>query len=322
MRIKNAIWVVFSLVFFAIFANCFVLHSLAKVHADELLVSAFFSDSVGRYDAETGQFIENLDSNGLDGVLAARVGGDGLLYVASEGSNEIKRYNAQNGAFVDNFVVAGSGGLNGPSGVTWDANGDLLVSSFNSDSVLKYDGATGAFIEIAVASGSAGLNGPDNGTIFGPDGLLYVPSYFGNQIIRYDLAANTSEVLVGFIPRPRVMVFHDGDMFVTSETADAVRRYDLDGNFLGNFIQPGAATMDEPVGLAFFNDQWFVSSASADKVLQFDSNGILIDADFIPAGSGGLDGPTFLTGIAAVPEPNSAIVLAALSIAVFRRNRK
>jgi hypothetical protein len=47
-----------------------------------------------------------------------------------------------------------------------------------------------------------------------------------------------------------------------------------------------------------------------DKVLKFDRNGQLIDADFIAAGSGRIDGPTFLTVI--VPEPSAHIMFLAL----------
>ena len=293
---------------------------LSSAQAD-LLVSGFFSDSVGRYDATSGSLIDNFETGGLDGPLAARVGPDGFLYVASEGSNQIKRYNVATGAFVDNFVTPGSG-LNGPSGLAWDINGDLFASSFNSDSVLKYNGASGAFIETAVASGFGGLNGPDNGTIIGADGLLYVPSYFTNQIIRYDLDNGTSEVFINGIFRPRVLVFEGDQLYITSETADAVRRYELDGTFIDNFIQPGSGILDQPVGLAFFNDSWFVSSASMDKVLQFDSAGALVDANFISAGSGGLDGPVFITGISAVPEPSFIFPMLAMVTAILLFSRR
>jgi len=303
------------------FAAC-TLGPLVQGQADQILVGGFFSDSVGRYDATNGGFVNNFDVAGLDGTLAMRVGADGLLYVASEGSNQIKRYNTASGAFVDNFVTAGSGGINGPSGLTWDNHGDLLVSSFNSDSVLKYNGTTGAFIETAVAPGFGGLNGPDNGTIIGADGLLYVPSYFTNQILRYDLENGTSEVFIDGILRPRVLVFEGDQLYVTSETADAVRRYGLDGAFIDNFIQPGSGILDEPVGLEFFNDSWFVSSASADKVLQFDSAGGLINAKFIAAGSGGLDGPVFITGIASIPEPGFIFPLLAMTAVFLLLNRR
>lgn len=288
-----------------------------QADSDELLVCGFFSDSVGRYDASTGAFLGNYESGvGLDGPLAARIGSDGLLYVASEGSNQIKRYNVGTRDFVDNFIAAGLGGLNGPSGVTWDGAGDLLVSSFNSDSVLKYDGSTGTFLGIPVTNGSGGVNGPDNGSIIGPDGLLYVPSYWSNQVIRYDLTAQTSEVFISVIGRPRVLVFQGDNLFITSESSDAVRRYALDGTFIDNFIQPGSAILDVPVGLEFHNGSWFVSSVSMHKVLQFDAAGGLVNENFIPAGSGGLNAPVFITAVAdSVPQ-----VIAPTSLLVTRGN--
>lgn len=265
----------------------------------ELLVSGFMSDSIGRYDSQTGEFLNTFDEEaGLDGALVARVGPDGLLYVASEESHQILRYNTQTGKLVDVFIDAGVGDLNLPSGMTWDQEGNLLVACFKKCTILKFDGKSGELIEIVLEPGEGGLRGPDNGTTFGPDGLLYVPSYYTNQILRYDLDEGTSEVFIEKIGRPRVLVFRNEQLFITSETDDAVCRYDLEGNFIDHFIQPGADVLDEPVGLAFTNNCWFVSSAALDKVLQFDENGKLLDADFIPAGSGGLDAPVFITPVA------------------------
>ena len=269
--------------------------------AEELLVTSFSSDRVGRYDAGSGSHLGNLSGGRLDGPLAAKIGPDDLLYVTSEATNEVQRYNWRTGAFVDNFVTRGAGGLNGPTGIAWDAAGDLYVASFNNDAILRYDGVSGQFRATAVTSGRAGLNGPDNGMLFRADGMLYVPSYFSDQILRFDLAANRSEVFISGIGRPRVLVFEDNQLFITSETADSVRRYDLNGAFLNDFIRPGPATLDTPVGLAFFDDEWLVASATMDKVLKFDRSGQLLDANFIRAGSGGIDAPTFLTVI--VPEP-------------------
>jgi DNA-binding beta-propeller fold protein YncE len=283
---------------------------LKAATAGQLLVSSFLSDRVGRYDAVSGEYLDMLDGRGLDGPLSAKIGPDNLLYVASEGSNQIKRYNWRTGAFIDDFVSRGAGGLNGPTGIAWDAAGDLYVASFNNDAIFKYDGVTGQFLTTVVASGQGGLNGPDNGMLFGPDEKLYVPSYLSNQILRYDLAANTSEVFINGIGQPRVLVFHDDQLFITSEAADAVKRYDLNGTFLDDFIRPGRTVLDTPVGLEFMGDAWFVTSATLDKVVKFDRNGQLIDADFIAARSGGIDGPTFLTAI--VPEPHAHLLFLAL----------
>jgi hypothetical protein len=85
--------------------------------------------------------------------------------------------------------------------------------------------------------------------------------------------------------------------------------------FLNDFIRPGQAILDTPVGLAFFDDAWFVSSASRDNVLKFDRSGQLLAANFIAAGLGGIDAPTFLTGI--VPEPSAHAMLLVLSIVLL-----
>ena len=112
-----------------------------KVQYD-FAVCGFFSDSVGRYDAATGKFLGNFPDQDLDGALAARIGSDGLLYVASEMSNEVRRYNAETGELVDIFIEAGSGGLKGPASISWDRSGNLIIASFNSASILRYDGKT------------------------------------------------------------------------------------------------------------------------------------------------------------------------------------
>ena len=148
--------------------------TLVTCPGQELLVSSFASDRVGRYELSSGDYLGPYQEGvGLDSPLAARIGPDGLVYVASEGSNEILRYN-QDGSFVDVFVSAGAGGLDNPTGMTWAANGDMYVPSFANDSIIRYDGMTGEYIDTPISSGQ-GLNGPDNGTSFGPDGKLYGP---------------------------------------------------------------------------------------------------------------------------------------------------
>src|SRR2546422_1012284 len=57
--------------------------------------------------------------------------------------------------------------------------GDLFVSSYGNSSVMEYNGTTGAFITTFVPPGSGGLNGPF-GLVFGPNGNLFVSSYFNN----------------------------------------------------------------------------------------------------------------------------------------------
>jgi DNA-binding beta-propeller fold protein YncE len=293
----------------------------AGARPDELLVTSFWSDSVGRYSASSGAFNGTLDSaSGIDGPLCTRIGPDGLLYVASEATNSIERFDVVTGNHLGRFVTSGAGGLNGPTSLDWDASGNLYVSSFNSDSVLKFDGTSGAFVSTFVTAGLGGLNGPDNGSIFGPDGHLYVPSYYTNRILRYD--GTTGAFLGAFVTsvvRPRVLLFVDNVLLVTSENADSVRKFDAStGAALGNFVAPGAGGLDVPVGMAFGPDgNLYVSSSANDRVLRYNgTTGAFMDV-FLDAGAGGMDGPVFLTFI---PAPSSILVIAGgLGIAARRR---
>jgi hypothetical protein len=74
-----------------------------------LFVSSINTDSVKRYDALTGAFVDDFvppGSGGLRYTHALTFGPDGNLYMVSDGSNEVKRYNGVTGAFIDTFASA------------------------------------------------------------------------------------------------------------------------------------------------------------------------------------------------------------------------
>jgi hypothetical protein len=85
---------------------------------------------------------------------------------------------------------------------------------------------------------------------------------------------------------------------------------------LSTFVQNPSLML--PVGLAFGpQGDLFVASFNGDKILRVDhSNGTIV-GDFVTAGSGGLDGPQFLTF---VPEPAISGVI--ILIAVRRITRR
>ncbi|TWT40599.1 Virginiamycin B lyase [Phycisphaerae bacterium RAS1] len=288
----------------------------ASAAAEQLLVCNFFSDTVSRFDLATGQYLGTLQTGvGLDGPLAARLGPDGLLYVASEGSHSIQRYDPGSGAYIDDFVASGSGGLLQPTGMTWGPDGHLYVPSFGLHSVLKYDGQTGAPLGEFVAPFSGQLSGPDNGTTFGPDGHLWVPSYNSNRICRYD--GQSGAFLNSFaVGRPRVMEFRDGVVYVTSESLDAVRRFNAT-TFAsqGFFVASGAGGLDTPVGMVFAPDGvLYVTSATNDNILKYDGQTGAFLGEFAAAGVSG-DGPVFLT---VIPEPGTMALLV-IAAAAWRR---
>jgi len=106
--------------------------------------------------------------------------------------------------------------------------------SFISDEILRYDASTGAFIGPLVRQGSGGLSGPE-AMLIGPDGKLYVGSFFTNA------SCATMPRRVAFVDTfvtpdsgglyvPHKFLFGpDGNLYVTSRGTSnvvAVRRSD------------------------------------------------------------------------------------------------
>jgi sugar lactone lactonase YvrE len=160
-------------------------------HYGDLFVTGTNSHSVARFDwaSQTYQpFVLASNNGGLSGPDGITVGPDGNVYVSDPVTNIVYRYDSggnslpapgQTGAV---FVPAGSGGLNGPSGLAFGPDGSSIVTSYYTNQILKYQGpagsSPGAYIGVLV---STGLVGPDFLTI-GPDGDLYVGCNGGSTL--------------------------------------------------------------------------------------------------------------------------------------------
>ncbi len=281
--------------------------------SEELLAAGFFSDSVGRYDPDTTEFLGLLDPTaGLNGALGITVGPDENIYVCSELTNRVLRYSGSTGDFLDVFVEPGNG-LNGPSAVafgpdfTKDGIDELYVASFNSDSILRYNGETGAFIDVFVSSGSGGLNGPDAGCVFGTDGNLYVPSFWSNAVLRYsgeDGSWMGSFITPGSVGLtwPRTVVFRpsDGNILVTGESSNKVFIFNsATGASMGalvNFIA-------EPTGMAIGSDgHLYVASLGNNAVYKYNIETGALLGTVIEPGSGGLSGVTYIQFISPISQ--------------------
>lgn len=202
------------------------------------------------------------------GVAARPARGQGAdLLVGSFLSDAILRYDASTGAFLGPLVPSGSGGLAGPDFFTPGPDGRLYVGSFFTSSILRFDGATGAFQDVFVPSGSGGLHAPHR-FVWGPDGNLYVASRGSSSVLRYDGA--TGAFLDVFVPPgrgalndPTDLFFRDGLLYVVDFTTDG---------------RPPALDDPAPPG-------------RGGAVRRYDATtGAFVD-EFIPPGSGGLDGP-------------------------------
>ncbi|MBS1717619.1 MAG: NHL repeat-containing protein [Armatimonadetes bacterium] len=260
----------------------------------ELLVSNYFGNNVSRFDSHTGKFLGILDGGSLKGPLAMRVGPDGLLYVCSESNNTIQRFNLKTHQYVDTIVSGDT--LKNPAGIAFDAKKNILVGNFENSSITKYK-PTGEPIGTLVESGSGQMKGPDVGLVVGPDRKLYVPSFYGGAVLRFD--ANSGKFLDAFVPaenggltQPRTILFRDKKVWITSDNGNKVLRYRPDGAFIDTFVQPGLGGLKGASGMAFGDDGFlYVTSWRNNQVLRYRlTDGSFVDS-FI---SSGLRGPTFL----------------------------
>jgi sugar lactone lactonase YvrE len=261
----------------------------ARASSGYLLVSSFDTDSVIRYDATTGAYVDTIipsKSGGLRESLAVIFGTDHNLYVCGglepdrgTGHQDVLRYNGATGAFIDDFAddnlaLSPRSVLFGPDGDLYVANGSASVPSLG---VLRFNGTTGAFMDSFVAPGSGGISDP-NGMVFGPDGQndgkldLYVNDVFENAVFRYDGTTGAFKSIFvgsgsGGLANPFGMVFgSDGNLYVASGNYSnftgapyapgAILRYEGPGGpnpgaFLGTFVPGGSGGLNTPNGLLF-----------------------------------------------------------------------
>lgn len=170
--------------------------------------------------------------------------------------------------------------LGGVTSAAHAAPQDLLVTSQLTDSVLRYDGVTGAFLGLFVTPGSGGLDSP-RGTLFGPDGNLYVSmgtlpngaDLPQSRVIRYDGA--TGALIGDFTANfpngiNELALGPDGELYGTLPNADRVIRCDGTTGDCDDFVLPGSP-LDAPIGLAFGPDgDLYVASFFTRQVLRYD----------------------------------------------------
>jgi DNA-binding beta-propeller fold protein YncE len=231
-----------------------------------------------------------------------------FLFIGDERDNTVKRFNPITGEFLNNFVVSGSGGLNGPRGLLYNSEGNLLVSNQNVDvndpgNVLLYNGKTGAFIRELVSSEGCNAAFAPRGIILSNNNSLFVADFLdiNNQPGELrEFNGSTGEFLrnllhpdffAPFFPRGVVIGPHDGLLYVSvmnifNGLDGWVLRFNPEtGEYLGEFITSSEENnLHRPEGLVWGPDgNLYVTSflgadpSDVDKILIFNQSGELID---------------------------------------------
>jgi DNA-binding beta-propeller fold protein YncE len=252
-----------------------------------LLTSSYNTDSVQRYDENTGAYVDTIvppRSGGLREPMGVLFGPDHNLYVSSgifatpsnngNSHKAVLQYSGTTGAFLSDF--ADQNQFNSPRGIIFGPDGNLYVADGDPKNgpgtVARFNGTTGAFMDDFVPAGSGGLEHP-GALLFGPDGALYVASFDLNEILRYD--GKTGAFLGTFVTPgsgglniPQMMAFGpDGNLYVASGNfftgspfaPGSVLRYEglsgpNPGAFLGTFVPAGSGGLANPTGLLFGPD--------------------------------------------------------------------
>jgi len=125
-----------------------------------LYVSSQGTQSVLRYDGQTGAFMDAFVFDKVNTPSSLAFGPDGNLYVANTGgpggfspqSGSVGKYDGQTGVFIETFIPNAAGAL----GLTFGENNDLYVSSYWNGQITRYDATTGKLLDTIVPTAPAG----------------------------------------------------------------------------------------------------------------------------------------------------------------------
>ena len=261
-----------------------------------VLVSSRYSNSILRYDAESGAFKgvfangpEVLNPNGL------AYGPDGNLYAGLGDVGVVLRLDGQTGALIDKFID--STAFSGARAIVFGPDGDLYVAAGSISKILRFDGRTGELI--GTAASALNLSGPV-GLDIRADGLMAVGGALSNGVYFFRdggfvrRCADTSQhgTITGVTFGP------DGFAYAATFARNSILRFNPETCAATVFASNGG--LDGGIYLAFGPDgELLVGSFNNDSVIEFDGTTGAARRVLVSAGAGGLDGTH---DIAFVPE--------------------
>jgi sugar lactone lactonase YvrE len=264
----------------------------------DLLVSARFGNNVLRYAGDTGDPQGQFDMGPpLDNPAGLALDQDRNVYVANFNTNEVLEY-SPDGTFLGVFASSANG-FGFPLALRFGPD-DLYVTSNLTAGVYEFSGVTGEFIGVFASGG--GLRGA-TGLAFLPGGDLLVSSAQTNQLLRYD--GITGSFIKPFgtgvpLNNPTdLQIGPDGNLYVSNTLSNQILQYNLATEEGSVFA---SSDLSRPIGLTFdAAGNLYVANQLANNVLRFALDGTPL-GEFVPTGSGGLNGPDYLA-FTAVPSP-------------------
>lgn len=197
-----------------------------------------------------------------------------------ESTNDaVMSFNYNDGSLISAaFIPGGNPNLSTPIEALLTQNATILVSDQITDKIVEFD-TLGAFIRVLFGGNTAVLDNCRGIELRpGTNTVVATPSGGTNQdaIAEFDL--NTGNYLGNFISPNAVqmdgpwdIIFRSADCLVTGQASNNVVRYDLNGNYLGNFV--ASINFPEQINKTLSNNIIVSNFSSPSGLYIYDSNG-------------------------------------------------
>ncbi|RIK52892.1 hypothetical protein DCC62_32670, partial [candidate division KSB1 bacterium] len=264
----------------------------AQAPQGDLFVSSRNTNSVKRYDGQTGAYLGDFvkpNAGGLNATQEVLFGLDGHLLVSGRGNRHILKFDRYTGNFLGNFTSGYD--LDNPTKMTLGPDSLLYISQWGQikRKVARFNFSTGVFVDEFTETD---LN-QGSGHAWDAAGNFYVASFGSADVRKFDANGKFLGVFTetGRLRGAVNLWFGEGGhLFVVDWTLGSVLRFDgQTGRFKSNFI----TGMQNTEGFVFGPDSsLYLCDWSRNTINRYDRSGRVLG---IFANSGDMRAPNSVT---------------------------
>lgn len=262
--------------------------AMAGAQTYDLLVSSRSTNSVKRYNGQTGAYIDDFiepNAGGLNTPQEVLVGPDGHLLVDGRFTDHVLKFHRRTGEFLGRFSSGYT--LDEPTKMSYGPDGDLYVSQWGQQqsTIARFNGTSGSYIDDATPPLQQGMS-----AAWDSSDALYVVSFGSRDVRRFNADGSLHDVFTSGknLQGPVNLWFDEsGDLLVVDWQAGSVERFSgQDGTFVSTFITGFTNVEGWAVGP---DDALYVADWAQNRVNRYDASTGAFLGTF--ASGGGLQQP-------------------------------